>query len=88
MGIQRTPGRKYINNNCRLYLGWRDNCDGCTIPPAKWGYVNDSTCVNGAGVHNTCTTPNLAGEVVRTFGLNTDGDVGADDKFYVGFRCL
>jgi len=80
--------RNYINANCRIYLGWRDNCDGCSSAPVKWGYVNDTSCVNGAGTNNTCSMPNLGGEVVQTFGLNTDGSVDDSDKFYVGLHCL
>jgi hypothetical protein len=38
-------------------------------------------------VSNTCTVPSLGGQAVRTFGLNTDGDVNDDDKFYLGFQC-
>ena len=77
----------YFASSCFLYLGWMDNCDGCTSPPAKWGRVSENTCLNGAGVDNSCTTHALGGPVVRLFGLNTDGNVNGDDKFFYGFRC-
>jgi len=77
----------YARTGCTMYAGWRDSCDGCTDPPAKWGRVTSETCQNGAGAANTCTVPTLAGETVNTFGLNTDGDVDGNDKFYLGFKC-
>ena len=77
----------WAHTGCAMYAGWRDSCDGCTDPPAKWGRVTGDTCANGAGAANTCTTPTLGAEVVTTFGLNTDGDVNDDDKFYLGFTC-
>ena len=78
----------YVNQSCHLYFGWRDACDGCTTAPAKWGRVSAAACSNGAGVDNTCQTPTLGTEDVTLFGLNTDGDVDATDKFYVGLKCL
>jgi hypothetical protein len=29
----------------------------------------------------------LYGQSVRMYGLNTDGDVNGDDKFWIGFKC-
>ena len=80
--------RNYVNQNCRIYLGWRDSCDGCVNSPTKWGYATDTSCVNGVGTDNTCQTPNLGGELVQMFGLNPDGDVDGSDKIYVGLHCL
>jgi hypothetical protein len=77
----------YAGADCSLYAGWRDSCDGCTTPPAKWGVTNDEACTLGVGADDTCTRPTLGGEVVRMFGLNSDGDVNGDDKFYFGFQC-
>src|SRR5690242_20591040 len=53
--------RQAISDHCSVYLGWRDSCDGCTTPPAKWGRVSSTTCSPGVGVNNTCTMPNLGG---------------------------
>lgn len=77
----------YARTGCTMYTGWRDSCDGCTDPPAKWGRVNSETCQNGAGAANTCTVPTLGDQSVNTFGLNTDGDVDGNDKFYLGLVC-
>ena len=77
----------YAGANCNLYLGARDSCDGCATAPAKWGHVSSAGCVNDNGVDNTCTAPALGGPNVDLFGLNTDGDVNDDDKFYLGFQC-
>jgi hypothetical protein len=72
---------------CGVHLGWRDSCDGCTDPPAKWGRAGDAGCENGAGGDNTCTTAALDDETVNLFGLNTDGDVDGNDKLYLGLGC-
>jgi hypothetical protein len=34
-----------------------------------------------------CLSSILGGQAVNLLGVNTDGDVGNDDKFYVGFAC-
>jgi hypothetical protein len=77
----------YVRSQCSVYLGWNDGCDGCTSPPAKWGHANDAECVSGAGTNGTCTTATLAGETVKLFGLNTDGDVDGNDKLHIGLSC-
>jgi hypothetical protein len=77
----------YARTGCSMYAGWRDNCEGCTDPPSKWGHVTGETCANGAGAGNTCTLPTLGDQAVNTFGLNTDGDVDENDKLYLGFAC-
>lgn len=76
-----------VQDSCSLYFGWRDNCDGCTISPAKFGRVSHAACANGLGLDNTCVIQTLLGTQVQLFGLNTDGDVNGDDKFYVGMSC-
>ncbi len=77
----------YLANQCNVYAGWRDSCDGCTSAPSKWGNVNTALCTIGTGAANTCTFPPLGGQNVRMFGVNTDGNVNGDDKFYFGFQC-
>ena len=77
----------YVRSRCSLYFGWIDSCDGCSDPPSKWGRVRGIECVDGAGSDNTCGAPFVAGQWVPSFGLNTDGDVNGDDKFYVGLHC-
>lgn len=70
--------------SCRIFLGWRDSCDGCTLAPTKWGAARTGACDVGNG---SCTTALLGGKNVSLYGLLTDGDVNDDDKFYVGFSC-
>jgi hypothetical protein len=77
----------YVRSHCAVYLGWTDNCSGCTSPPAKWGFANDAGCTSGTGGNDTCITATLAGETVNLFGLNTAGDVNDDDKFHFGLHC-
>jgi len=88
MSALPTTIRDYVNTNCYLYYGWRDNCAGCTSDPTKWGRVSGDDCVNGTGADNTCTVPNLNGVPIRMYGLNPDGDVDTSDKFYIGLRCF
>jgi hypothetical protein len=76
-----------VEDHCSLYFGWADSCNACTSAPSKWGRVRDGFCTNDLGVDNTCAQTVLGGETLQMFGLSTDGDVGGDDKFYVGLRC-
>ena len=76
----------YFSNKCSLYFGWRDNCNGCTDPPSKWGKVRVGGCMNGTGTDNTCSQLTL-GTQLEMFGLSPDGNVDGNDTFYVGFSC-
>ncbi len=78
--------RDYVNSNCHVYFGWSDSCDGCTTAPVKAGYANSTGC-GVTGGDSSCVTTTLNGKSVRLIGVNTDGDVNGDDKFYVGWRC-
>ena len=78
---------EYLRSQCSIYLGWQDGCDGCTTPPTKWGRASDTSCENGAGDNNTCTTATLGAETVRLFGLNTAGDVDGNDKLHLALAC-
>jgi hypothetical protein len=71
-----------------MYFGWRNDCKGCDYPPSKWGRVNHDACQLGTGANDTCQTAWLGGKAVNLFGLNTDGDVGEDDKFWIGMKCF
>jgi hypothetical protein len=82
-----SAARDAINEGCALYLGWQDACTGCELPPVKWGVTSPAGCQNGAGADNTCSSPTLDGAAIQMFGLNTDGDVNADDKIHLGFHC-
>lgn len=78
----------YVQSSCSLYFGWQDNCNGCTTPPTKWGFVSENACQNGAGAGNTCNEPvALGSETVRLFGLLTAGNVDGNDKFHVALHC-
>jgi hypothetical protein len=77
----------YVRSHCAVYLGWQDKCDGCTTPPTKWGFANDTGCSNGAGDNDTCVTTMLGSETVNLFGLNTGGDVDGNDKLHMGLHC-
>lgn len=77
-----------VNEGCTVYAGWKDACNsGCLDPPMKWGSVGAASCYVGPGTNDTCQTPILDGSTVQLFGLNTDGVVNSDDKFYYGFSC-
>lgn len=78
----------YARESCSLYLGWRDSCDGCGTIPSKWGRAGSTTCENGAGIDNTCSSALLGAETVTLYGLNFDGDVNDDDKLHLGLHCV
>jgi hypothetical protein len=77
----------YVGAHCTFLFGWHDSCDACTQPPTKWGKVTTSACANGTGADSTCTTFTLGSVSLPMFGLNTDGNVNADDTFYLALRC-
>ena len=77
-----------LDASCSVYFGWRDHCDGCSSPPVKWGNVGGSRCVTGIGANDTCTMQPLGDETIQLFGLNTDGDVDSNDKFYASLHCV
>jgi hypothetical protein len=77
----------YFQEQCWLYAGWRDNCDGCSDPPTKWGRVRVGECATGAVTDDACTTVSFDGQMVSMFGLSPDGNVDGNDKFYVGYAC-
>jgi len=76
-----------VGEGCALYFGWRDSCDECTAAPNKWGHVNTTNCVVGAGGDNTCAETELGDDTVQLLGINTDGNVNGDDKFSIGLHC-
>ena len=76
-----------FGERCSGYFGWRDNCDACTTAPSKWGTFRVGACANGVGGGNTCVPTALGGVTVDLLGVNTDGDVNDDDKFYMGMLC-
>jgi hypothetical protein len=77
-----------LNEGCSLYFGWRDGCNNCGDGPAKWGRVNGESCaVGGGGGENTCMNQTLGALTQPLLGINLDGNVNGDDKFYVGLHC-
>ncbi len=76
-----------ITNQCAIHLGWRDECNGCALPPTKFGSIGKQ-CVTGTGAQNVCVTPTLGGKPTPLFGLNFDGDANDDDKLYGGLHCV
>lgn len=83
----------YVNSNCSVYLGWRDDCDGCTLAPVKIGRANGvpdtgtSNC-EVSGADSNCITATVFNESVQFAGINPDGSAVGDDKFYLGFKCI
>ena len=76
-----------FRNHCSLFYGWRDGCNACTNAPTKWGRVQDGSCALGSGQDDTCITMDIAGQPVHLYGLNTDGMVDGNDKFYMALEC-
>ena len=79
--------KQTLADHCSAYLGWRDSCDACVTPPAKWGRASTVSCTPGIGANNTCTMPTLGGATVHLFGLDLDGDMDGNDKLYGGLDC-
>jgi uncharacterized protein YjbI with pentapeptide repeats len=83
--------RDYVNGNCYIYFGWRDSCDSCTTSPSKAGRVRPGSCQSNLGsssTNNSCKAHTLGGNSIQMMGINTDGTVNGDDKFWIGFRCF
>jgi len=78
---------RVFREHCSLYYGWRNDCNNCPDPPAKWGRVGDGSCSLGTGADDSCGSMMLGGQLVDLFGLNTDSNVDNGDMFYVAFRC-
>ncbi len=76
-----------FRERCSLFAGWKDSCDACTDAPMKWGRVRDGECVNNSQPDDSCSTTVLDNQTVDLYGLNLDGIVDSNDKFYMGFRC-
>lgn len=75
-------------DNCHVYFGWNDACANCTSPPGKWGRTATTSCEHGVGLDSLCINPmELDGTTYEIYGLNTDGDVDDNDKFYLGLQC-
>jgi hypothetical protein len=77
----------FVADHCAVTFGFRDSCDGCVNPPAKWGRVRSGSCELGVGVDDTCSSATLGSDEIKLFGLNADGDVDGNDKLYIGLRC-
>ena len=77
----QTEIQSYVRTNCKVYFGWRDACGGCTTNPTKYGWVKaDGTGQVVTGIN--CTF-NSSGWL----GINPDGTVDSNDKFYIKFVC-
>ncbi len=78
------------NEHCALGFGWLNECADCDDPPQKVGVVG-GRCEVLAGDHSECATQFLAGVgapgELELLGINTDGDVGPDDRLFAGFGC-
>lgn len=77
----------HVRARCSLYFGWRDDCNGCTSAPDRWGNVGPTSCTIGSGDTSTCDTFPLGPSDVQLFGLNTGGDVDGNDKLYLALHC-
>jgi hypothetical protein len=76
---------QHIQQNCKIGIGWRDNCDNCEIAPAReaWVNVGDVSQCTALGWETRCI---MSGPGAMAT-LGTSGDVDGYDHFYVGFTC-
>ncbi len=79
-----------VRSRCSVYLGQRDECDGCDEPPAKWGATSTLACSRGEGNGNACVSAILDDPAapVALAALDLDGDVNGDDKLYTTLHCV
>lgn len=75
-----------INGACTIHYGWADQCDACDAPPSKWGWVREAACETESA-DCSCQVDLLDEEMVQLLGLNVDGQVGEDDRFYTSLSC-
>jgi hypothetical protein len=73
--------RDYVRTSCHLAFGWADGCDGgCDGAPAKYGSIRaDGTCEGVVGADSECSN--------NWVGINVDGEVDGNDKFFVRLIC-
>jgi hypothetical protein len=79
-----------VRARCSLYAGFRDSCDGCADPPAKWSRSGPLGCSPGVGAGNTCLLATLddPDQPVSLATLDLDGNVNGDDKLYTTLHCI
>lgn len=77
----------YVRQSCKMYFGWKDECNACPDAPAKWGTAGSLACNAGVGSGNTCVTTTLGADQVPLLGIDLDGDVDGNDKIHVGMVC-
>lgn len=74
--------KSYIHDNCYIYIGWRDKCDGCSSPPSRWAKHRIGRTSNGcdaSGGQANCTGGWAA--------VGADGTNVGNDQFYVQLQC-
>jgi hypothetical protein len=79
-----------VRARCSIYLGFRDSCDGCTDPPAKWSRSSPIGCSPGVGAGNACVSATLDDPEtpVEHATVDLDGNVNGDDKLYTTIHCV
>ncbi len=72
--------RDYIRNNCRISIGWRDDCETCGSGPTRYQTqgVNGGDC-SGSGDQRWCTGNWAA--------IGFSGTMDANENIYVRFEC-
>ncbi len=74
-----------LNASCRVFVGYRNECQTCTDPPARWAHASGLDCVPGPS--SACIDATLNGTLVHLASFGLTGDVNDNDRFYLGFRC-
>lgn len=77
----------YVQGGCYSYFGTRDQCSDCTDPPERWAASASGEC--GESSQNALCAPHELGMAPTQFMsvVTPRGNVGGDDKFYVGYSC-
>jgi hypothetical protein len=83
--------KDWVNANCYLYFGQRDECDACTTVPNPLGRVRGDGCSvisDSLNPDTDCQDESLNGETIHMFGLAVDGTMDSNDKLHVALRCF
>ena len=74
--------KEYINTRCLIGLGWRNDCDNCTIPTPDRAVMSRP---DGSNCLSFSTETGCGNGWLR---LGTSGEVNENDTFYVSLQCL
>ncbi len=87
------PLSMWFNLHCTLYFGIQNQCEaGCPGEgnnPSNWGWTNEEECGLAGDAVGSCFTAADSDNIShRWLGLSGEGDINANDRFFVSFKCV